>query len=160
MTAYTSVVYSRLKWRQLGGNSETPLDLDGVTVNIALMNATYGAYSLATKHGHVYWGDANVSTNEVGASGTYAAGGSALASKTLTQVTTTDTNDTIMFDAADPTAWTGATISAQGALVYYATGVAGTSLLIAYLDFGDTIVSTAGTFTLTLGANGIFRWTA
>jgi len=148
-----SLVYGLWKKRQMGNAaSGVVTDLDADTIKIALVNATYAALSDATKHGHEFWSD--VSGNEVGASGTYSAGGSTLASKTSTQSAGTYT-----FDAADPTAWTGATIAAAGAVVYQDTaGAATTDPVIAYLDFGGTITSTAGTFTLVLNASGIFTF--
>lgn len=148
-----SIVYGLWKKRQMGAAASGAVtDLDADTIKVALVNATYAALSDATKHGHEFWSD--VSTNEVAASGTYSAGGSTLASKTSTQSAGTYT-----FDAADPTAWTGATIAAAGAVVYQDTGGAATTdPIIAYLDFGGTITSTAGTFTLTFNASGIFTY--
>lgn len=148
-----SIVYGLWKKRQMGAAaSGSVTDLDADTIKVALVNATYAALSDATKHGHEFWSD--VSTNEVAASGTYSAGGSTLASKTSTQSAGTYT-----FDAADPTAWTGATIAAAGAVVYQDTGGAATTdPIIAYLDFGGTITSTAGTFTLAFNASGIFTY--
>lgn len=145
-----SLVYGQFKKREMGNNG-TVVDLDADTIKILLMNATYAAIADATKQGHEFYSD--VSSNEVGASGTYSAGGPTLASKTSLQSAGTYT-----FDAADPSAFTGATIAAAGAIVYKDTGSAATSPLIAYLDFGGTITSTAGTFTLTLNASGIFTF--
>lgn len=145
-----SIVYGQFKKRQMGNNG-TVVDLDTDTIKIILMNATYAALSDATKQGHEFYSD--VSSNEVGASGTYSLGG-----PTLGTITSTQTAGTYTFDAADPSAFTGATIAAAGAIVYKSTGTASTSPLIAYLDFGGTITSTAGTFTLTLNGSGIFTY--
>ena len=47
------------------------------------------------------------------------------------------------------TAWTSSTISAVGAVVYkHRGGAASADNLFAYLDFGGTVVDTAGTFTV------------
>jgi hypothetical protein len=148
-----SLVFGLWKKRQMGAAASGAVtDLDADTIKVALVNATYAALSDATKHGHEFWSD--VSGNEVGASGTYSAGGSTLASKTSTQ-----TAGTYTFDAADPTAWTGATIAAAGCVVYQDTaGAATTDPVIAYLDFGGTITSTAGTFTLVFNGSGIFSY--
>ena len=148
-----SLVYPLWKLRQMGGAASGAVtDLDADTIKVALVNATYAALSDATKRTHEFWSD--VSGNEVGASGTYSAGGSTLASKTSAQSAGIYT-----FDAADPTAWTGATIAAAGCVIYQDTGGAATTdPLIAYLDFGGTITSTAGTFTLTFNASGIFTY--
>ena len=51
-----------------------------------------------------------------------------------------------MVDAADP-AWTTATITARGALIYNNTK---SNASIAVLDFGSDYTSTAGTFTIQL----------
>lgn len=89
-------------------------------------------------------------TNEVVGTG-YTAGGQSLASKT---VTVDDANDRGIFDAADP-AWTTATITARGAVLYYDTGTPSTSPLIGYWDFGTDQISTAGTFTIQINVTGI-----
>lgn len=145
-----SIVYGKYKLRQMGNNGAV-VDNDADTLKFILMNATYAAIADATKQGHEFYSD--VSANEVGASGTYAAGGITLASKTSTQSAGTYT-----LDAADPTPPTGATIAAAGAIVYKDSGTPTTSPLIAYLDFGGTITSTAGTFTAILNASGIFTF--
>lgn len=133
------------------GNNGTVVDLDADTIKILLMNATYAALSDATKQGHEFYSD--VSANEVAASGSYSAGGPTLAS-----VTSLQSAGTYTFDAADPSPFTTATIAAAGAIVYKSTGTASTSPLMAYLDFGGTITSTAGTFTVTLSASGVFTF--
>ena len=79
-------------------------------------------------------------TNEVGNSGTYAAGGG-----TLTNVTPT-TSGTTAFTDFDDLSFTSATITARGALIYNDT-VAGDPAVVV-LDFGSDKTSTAGTFTI------------
>lgn len=54
--------------------------------------------------------------------------------------------------AANPS-WSSATITATGAVIYKSTGTGSSSRLIAYVDFGGTVTSTAGTFTVTFDAN-------
>jgi hypothetical protein len=61
----------------------------------------------------------------------------------------------VSFSCGNPT-WTSATITATGAIVYYSSGTGSTSTLIAYLDFGGSVSSTAGTFTVTIPSNGIY----
>lgn len=85
-------------------------------------------------------------TNEVGASGTYVAGGQALSGVVVSTSTTTAYVDW----TTDPQ-WTGATITARGALIYNATK---TNKAVAVLDFGADKTSTAGTFTIQLPAAG------
>lgn len=90
-------------------------------------------------------------TSEVSGAG-YTSGGVALANKTVTMNTTSDKG---VFDADDVT-FSTATITARGAVLYKARGGASSAdELIAYLDFGSDITSTAGNFNITFDANGI-----
>lgn len=61
----------------------------------------------------------------------------------------------IQLDAADTT-WTTSTITARYAVIYESTGTASTSALLGYVDFDGDKISSAGTFTITWHANGIF----
>lgn len=79
------------------------------------------------------------SSNEVGDSGTYAAGGG-----TLTNVTPTSSGTTAFADFAD-LSFTSATITARGALIYNSTDA---NRAVAVLDFGSDKSSTSGTFTI------------
>ena len=96
-------------------------------------------------------------TNEVGASGSYAAGGG-----TLTNVTPTTSSTTAFTDFADIT-FTTATITARGALIYNTTtaGGSGTTDTVVVLDFGSDKSSTAGDFQIVFPAadasNAIIR---
>lgn len=83
---------------------------------------------------------AYTATDEVGASGTYSAGGG-----TLTNVTPTSTSTTAFTDFAD-LSFTGATITAFGAMIYNDSAVGNPSVCI--LDFGGAKTSTTGTFTI------------
>ena len=90
-------------------------------------------------------------TSEVSGAG-YTAGGVALVNKAVTMNTTTDKG---VFDADDVTL-SNATITARGAVLYKARGGASSAdELIAYLDFGADITSTAGNFNIAFDANGI-----
>ena len=90
-------------------------------------------------------------TNEVSGTG-YTTGGIALVNKTVTMNTTSDKG---VFDADDLTI-SNATITARGAVLYKARGgVSSADELIAYLDFGADITSTAGNFNIAFDANGI-----
>ena len=96
-------------------------------------------------------------TNEVTASGSYAAGGG-----TLTNVTPTTSSTTAFTDFADIT-FTTATITARGALIYNTTtaGGSGTTDTVVVLDFGSDKSSTAGDFQIVFPAadasNAIIR---
>jgi hypothetical protein len=86
-------------------------------------------------------------TNEVPASGSYAAGGG-----TLTNISPTSSGTTAFTDFADLT-FTTATITARGALLYNTTpnttSSAGlTNPVVAVLDFGSDKTSTAGDFVI------------
>jgi hypothetical protein len=83
---------------------------------------------------------AYTATNEVSNSGSYAAGGG-----TLTNVTPTTSGTTALTDFAD-LAFTSATITARGALIYNST--ASGNPTVAVLDFGADKTSTTGTFTI------------
>lgn len=95
-------------------------------------------------------------TNEASGTG-YVAGGAILA--TAAPVYTAGTN-TLVLDAGD-TAWTGSTITARYAVIYNSSpGTDATRPLIAYVDFGADVSTTAGTFTITWDAAGLVTLTA
>lgn len=58
------------------------------------------------------------------------------------------------FDCDDVT-WASATITARGAVLYESTGVASTSGLLIFLDFGEDITSTGANFTVTMPSQGL-----
>jgi len=88
---------------------------------------------------------AYTATNEVAASGTYAAGGGA-----LTNVTPSSTGTTAFTDFAD-LSFTSATITAFGALIYNDTAAGDPTVCV--LDFGGAKTSTSGTFTIIFPTN-------
>ncbi len=96
-------------------------------------------------------------TNEVGASGSYSAGGG-----TLTRIDPATSGTTAFTDFADIT-FTSATITARGALIYNTTTGAGTGTTdtVVVLDFGSDKTSTAGDFEIVFPAadasNAIIR---
>jgi len=81
---------------------------------------------------------AYTTTNEVSASGTYAAGGGA-----LTNVTPTTSGTTAFTDFADIT-FTSATITARGALIYNDSAAGDPSVVV--LDFASDKTSSSGDF--------------
>jgi hypothetical protein len=86
-------------------------------------------------------------TNEVGASGTYAAGGGALGTTTVAY---DSANNRVNITWAD-VAFTGATITARTAVIYNSRGGAATAdELIAYASETGDVTSTNGTFTVDL----------
>ena len=96
---------------------------------------------------------AYTATNEVGNSGSYAAGGGSLVNVTPT------TSGTTAFADFDDLAFTSATITARGALIYNSSAAGDPT--VAVLDFGSDKTSTAGTFTIQFPAadssNAIIR---
>jgi hypothetical protein len=136
-----SLIYNNYKELALNGD----VDLTNDTIKLALVTSSY----TPDQDAHDFFDDV---TNEVGASGTYSAGGATL-SVTVSQ---DDTDNEGVFDATD-VSFTGATITARGAVIYKSTGTAGTSPLICYIDFGGDIVSTAGTFTVAFSSEGIIN---
>ena len=136
--AINQAVCATFKQQLLNGDH----DISNDTVNLALftssatLNANTTAYS---------------TSNEVGASGTYAAGGATLQSATVGLTKTSDTASTAFVDFAD-LSFTSATISAQAALIYNRSSTA-TNAAIAVLDFGGVKTSTNGTFTIQFPTN-------
>jgi len=97
---------------------------------------------------------AEIDALAVEVSGTgYVAGGADVVSRTTTVDTT---NDWCRYDAAD-VVWAASTITARGAIIYLDTGVANTSTLISFVDFGVDKVSSSGDFTIQWNAEGVFR---
>ena len=107
----------------------------GNTFKLALYNNS-ASFTAATT--------AYTTTNEVAASGSYAAGGGS-----LTNVTPTSSGTTALTDFAD-LSFTTATITAYGALIYNDTATGNPA--VAVLDFGGAKTSTAGTFTIVFPA--------
>ena len=108
----------------------------GNTFKLALYNNS-ASFTAATT--------AYTATNEVAASGSYSAGGGA-----LTNVTPTSTSTTAFTDFAD-LSFTGATITAFGAMIYNDSAAGDPSVCI--LDFGGSKSSSAGTFTIIFPTN-------
>jgi len=110
----------------------------GNTFKLALYNNS-ASFTAATT--------AYTATNEVAASGSYAAGGGA-----LTNVTPTSTSTTAFTDFAD-LSFTSATITAFGAMIYNDSAAGDPSVCI--LDFGGSKSSSAGTFTIIFPTNDL-----
>lgn len=139
-----SGVFNDYKARMLGDG--TMVDADGDTIKIALLTSSYTPDFDA----HDFFDD--VVANEVGNSGTYAAGGATL-SVTLSQ---DNTDNEGVLDATD-VSWTSATITARYAVVYKSTGNNATSPLMFLIDFGSNQTSTSGTFAITFAAEGLLN---
>lgn len=125
--------------------TQLALDLDLDTHKVALWTNT-GTYDLTTD---TAYGVAPWNANEVANGGGYTTGGIALTGTTFLHTGA----GVVVWDATDPS-WATATITARGAL-YYADALAGNNAIMAQ-TFGADIVSTGGTFLITLAAGGIF----
>lgn len=127
----TSAVCNSFKTEVLGGIH----DLDTDTIKIALIKVSpTGSYGASTTNYSTLTGNSDE------ASGTnYSAGGNTLSGASITLDGSTaivDFNDTV---------WASATISADGAILYNSSK---SNKAIAVFNFGGTVTSTAGDFTL------------
>ena len=139
--AVTITAYNNFKKFIVDG---TNIDLDTNTIKVALCDSSYNPM-LDT---HDYFDDI---THEI-SGGNYTAGGSTVTGLSLTVDTT---NDRCKWDATDVT-WTSLTMTdGRYGIIYKSTGVAGTSPLIAYINFGENKSITNGTLTITWHGNGI-----
>jgi hypothetical protein len=112
------------------------INFDADTFKCLLVTSTYAP----NKDIHTRRSDV---TNEVVGAG-YTAGGAA-ATVTVTKDTVNDRIDVSLGDVS----WAAATITARGAVYYKSRGgAAGADELVAYIDFGTDVTSTAGTFSL------------
>lgn len=143
-----SVIPNSFKGRLMGDTAQiaTAINLATDTIKLMLVTSSY----TPDVDADVFIDD--VSANEVGASGTYSAGGITL---TITG-STDDTDNEGVMDAADVSV-TSATITARYGVVYKDTGTPATSPIIAVIDFGSNQTSTAGTFALAFAAEGILN---
>lgn len=120
------------------------IDIDTDTLKVMLCTSSY----TPDQDAHQYKSSV---TNEVTGTG-YTATGNALTGVTITYTAGTNT---IAFDAADAS-WPSSTITARYAVVYDSTPATdATRPLIAYVDFGADVSSTAGTFQITWDVAGI-----
>ncbi len=133
---------------QWGATAADRIDWVTDTIKTALTTATY----TPAQDTHDFFNDV---TNEISGTG-YTAGGVTLGSKTLTY--DTGTNETRL-DAADAQ-WTSASFTARIAPTYKSTGVASTSHLMSYVDFGGDETVASGTFTIQWASSGVMKVTA
>lgn len=142
MYGYANVAFTRgdILWLATGGS----------TIKMALCTDSY----TPDQDTHDFFNDV---TNEVSASGTgYTSGGATL---TLSDPTYDASTNECRLDC-DNVTWSSSTITARYAVVYRDTGTASTSPLIGYIDFGENKISSAGNFTVTIAATGLFKITA
>jgi hypothetical protein len=133
-----NVVHNLFHFRELGGGAQ--IDLDADTIKVSLHTSAHTPAKTQS-----FFSDL---TNEIAVAG-YTAGGQALAGKALSS-----SGDRTIFDAND-TSWTANITGARYAVVYKDTGVAGTSVLICTIDFGQDVSHVGGIFTIVWHADGI-----
>jgi hypothetical protein len=115
------------------------IDFDTDTFKMILVTSSYAAAKTHAKRSDV--------TNEVSGTG-YTTGGNAAAA-TCTKDNTNNRED-ITFAI---TSWTTATITARAGVIYKSRGgLASADELVAYVDFGTDVTSTAGTFSVTISS--------
>jgi hypothetical protein len=115
------------------------IDFDTDTFKMILVTSSYTAAKTHAKRSDV--------TNEVTGTG-YTTGGNA-AAVTATKDNTNNRED-ITFAI---TSWTTATITARAGVIYKSRGgLASADELVAYVDFGTDVTSTAGTFSVTISS--------
>jgi hypothetical protein len=133
--------------------------------NIALAGGTYKV-ALGNAAGPVTLATAGISTAtlftdwtaivpEITGTG-YTAGGVAVTTPTFTAGGSN--NSVATFTSATNPAWTGATFTANQAVLYQSS--AATYQLAAFFDFGGSVPVTANTFTLAINASGLLTATA
>lgn len=93
------------------------------------------------------WVNRSDVTNEHAATGGYAAGGFAVTAS-VGAVDATNNRTSVTFSCSNPV-YTGATLSAVGAIIYKSTGSAATDKLVSFVDFGGTVSSTSGNYSVT-----------
>lgn len=136
-----NVVYNSAKTDFFKGT----VDYQNDTIKVALVTSAY------TPNADTHADFADI-TNEVSGTG-YTAGGKTLANQSVAQ---DNTNDKAKYDA-DNVTWASSTITARGAVIYKSTGVASTSPLICYVDFGTDKSSSAGDFIIQWNSEGILN---
>ena len=140
-------VTSKVYYKAITSVFNKEIDWGTDTIMVSLHSSSY----TPSQSAHDYWDDA---TGEITGTG-YTAKGQALGTKTETF-----SSNVKQFDAAD-VVWATSTITARYAVVYDQVSVTTASLnpLIAYVDFGEDVVSTGGNFTITWDSTGVFTVT-
>lgn len=123
--------------------AKADIDFDTATLKVLLVSSVPSEANLDA------WVDRADVTNEVTGDG-YTEGGIAQA-YTLEAFDDTNNRQAITYTNIS-NGWTDATISAVGAIIYKSTGTEADDLLLHFVDFGGTVTSTAGNFSITYTA--------
>jgi len=86
-------------------------------------------------------------TSEHGATGGYTTGGFSVTAS-VAAVDTTNNRVAVTYTCGSPT-YSSATLSAVGCIIYKSTGTSSTDKLLHFVDFGGTVSSTNGNYTIT-----------
>ena len=126
--------------------SNLPLHLANAAINFGTASFKCLLHSSVPSEANLDgWVNRSDVTNEV--TGTnYTAGGTAVTA-TVSAVDTTNNRVSVTF--SNPS-WANATITALAASIYVSTGNAATDKLVTMVDFGGSVTSTNGTFSVTL----------
>lgn len=147
--AVTAVPYTKFLRKLLDQTDAIDFDAGGTTLKLLLTTSSY----TPDRDAHDFLDDV---TNEVASGGGYTTGG-----KTLTTVTVgLDSTGHFAYVDADDVVWTTATFTTRRGVLYKYTGVAATSPLVGYLDFGADQSPAAEDFTITWAApasGGVLR---
>lgn|SRR5574337_280576 len=120
-------------------NGDVPFDTG--TFKAMLVTAVPSESNLDT------WDRRNDVTSEHAATGGYATGGFSVTA-TVGTVDTTNNRVSVTYTCASPT-YSSATLSAVGCIIYLSVGTSATDILCHFVDFGGTVTSTSGNFTVT-----------
>lgn len=144
--AVTAKQFGQAVLGQYSATSARRIDWVNDTIKVSLHTSLY----TPDQDAHDFFDDL---TNEISGTG-YTAGGATLAGKTLTYDTATNR----VRCKASNSAWTNSTFGPlRIAVVYKDTGVASTSPLLTYFDFGGDVSVASGTFTILWDSvDGIF----
>jgi len=141
-----NVIYNSFK-KAIGDG--TVIDwANATTVKVMLLDDTH-TVDIDT---HDFKDDIDGTGDEITGTG-YTAGGAVITTRTITVDTV---NDWAEYDGDDVT-WGSSTITARYGVVYKDTGVASTSPLICFVDFGSNKSSSNGDFTISWHADGVFK---
>jgi len=141
-----NVIYNSLK-KAIGDG--TVIDwANATTVKVMLLDDTH-TVDIDT---HDFKDDIDATGDEITGTG-YTAGGAVITTRTITVDTA---NDWAEYDGDDVT-WGSSTITARYGVVYKDTGVASTSPLICFVDFGSNKSSSNGDFKISWHADGVFK---
>lgn len=142
-----SFIFDSFKGHLLSGN----ISLSSSPLYVILMKSTYSP----NDDTQVKYSDISSSEIVQATNSGYTTGGKILTSQTVTVNTGSSYS---VFSAANTT-WTSSTISASGAVLYASGSNYGgiANPLIGFIDFGSTLSSSNGDFTLQWNSNGIIR---